>query len=72
MCLKTKMAKMLYRHVIDVTGLAWLHRGEEDLVVLRDGHWSNFALLLSTLEDVQVIKLAEIVETTIEACPFLI
>ena len=56
------MAKMLYSQVINVTSFAWLHLGEQDVVELRDGHWSNFGLFLSKLEDVEVIKLAEIIK----------
>ena len=66
------MAKMLYSQVINVTSFAWLHLGEQDVVELRDGHWSNFGLFLSKLEDVEVIKLAEIIKTTVKTFGVLI
>ena len=72
MCLKTTMAKMLNSEVINVTSFARLHVGEDDVVELRDGHWSNFGLLLSKLEDVEVIKLAEIIKTMVRTCRILI
>ena len=67
------MAKMLNSKVINVTSFAWLHLGEQNVVELRNAHWSNLVVLfLTEFKDIEVIKLAEIIETTVEACNILI
>ena len=67
------MAKMLNCKVINVTSFAWLHLGEQNVVELRNAHWSNLVVLfLTEFKDIEVIKLAKVIETTVEACSILI
>ena len=67
------MAKMLNSEVINITGFPWLHLREQNMVEFRNVHWSNLPVLfLAEFKDIEVIKLAEIVETTIEACSIFI
>ena len=61
------VAEVLNSEVVKVTGFPWLPFGEEYVIQLVDVHWVNFKLVIrKKIKDVEIIKLAKIVEASVE------